>query len=209
METELPHGLQTEHLPQPAGPRGTEGSQGGLPQDTVAEGEKSLNHFTNEKSQGPQRSSDWCAGAPPQPPHFTELLDKGKLGIKPLRGTWAPQPQEHIHTPPFFLIFIFERQRQSVNGGGADRGRHRTKAGSRLRAVGKEPDVGLELTNREIMTRAEVRRSELNGLSPPGAPVLSNSRERKEKTETGGCAIQQQSEGRGQEPPSHSICLHP
>ena len=34
-----------------------------------------------------------------------------------------------------------------------------SEAGSRLRAVGTEPDAGLELTNREIMTRAEVGRS--------------------------------------------------
>ena len=32
------------------------------------------------------------------------------------------------------------------------------EAASRLRAVSTGPDVGLELTNREIMTRAEVRR---------------------------------------------------
>ena len=32
-----------------------------------------------------------------------------------------------------------------------------SEAGSRLRAVGTEPDVGLELMNPEIMTRAEVR----------------------------------------------------
>ena len=31
-----------------------------------------------------------------------------------------------------------------------------SKAGSRLRAVITEPDAGLELTDREIMTRAKV-----------------------------------------------------
>ena len=31
-----------------------------------------------------------------------------------------------------------------------------SETGSRLQAVSTEPDAGLELTNREIMTRAEV-----------------------------------------------------
>ena len=34
-----------------------------------------------------------------------------------------------------------------------------SEAGSRLWAVSTEPDAGLELINREIMTRAEVGRS--------------------------------------------------
>ena len=40
-----------------------------------------------------------------------------------------------------------------MNGGGAERdGDPESEAGSRLRAVSPEPDAGLELTNREIMT---------------------------------------------------------
>ena len=40
-----------------------------------------------------------------------------------------------------------------MSGGGAEReGDTESKAGSRLQAVSTEPDVGLELTNREIMT---------------------------------------------------------
>ena len=46
---------------------------------------------------------------------------------------------------------------QSTSRGGAERERERerdaeSKAGSRLRAVSTEPDAGLELINREIMT---------------------------------------------------------
>ena len=37
-------------------------------------------------------------------------------------------------------------------GGAETGGDPESKAGSRLRAVGTEPDVGLELTNHEIMT---------------------------------------------------------
>ena len=40
-----------------------------------------------------------------------------------------------------------------MSGGGAEReGDTESRAGSRLTAVSTEPNVGLELTNREIMT---------------------------------------------------------
>ena len=40
-----------------------------------------------------------------------------------------------------------------MNGGGAEReGDRESKADSRLRAVSTEPDAGLELTDREIVT---------------------------------------------------------
>ena len=46
-----------------------------------------------------------------------------------------------------------------MSGGGAEReGDPESEAGSRLRAVVTGPDAGLELTNREIVTRAEVAR---------------------------------------------------
>ena len=46
-----------------------------------------------------------------------------------------------------------ERQRESASRGGAERGGDtESEAGSRLPAVSTEPDSGLELTNREIMT---------------------------------------------------------
>ena len=51
------------------------------------------------------------------------------------------------------FLFIFERERQSVSGGGAEReGDIESKAGCRLRAVSTEPNAGLEPTNREIVT---------------------------------------------------------
>ena len=58
------------------------------------------------------------------------------------------------------MYILFLRERQSTSGGGAEReGDTGFEAGSRLRAVNTEPDAGLEPTNREIMTRAEVGRS--------------------------------------------------
>ena len=61
----------------------------------------------------------------------------------------------------FFNVYsFFDRERQRVSGGGAEReGDTESKAGSRLRAVSTEPDAGLELTDREIMTWAKVGRS--------------------------------------------------
>ena len=46
-----------------------------------------------------------------------------------------------------------------MKGGGAEReGDTESEAGSGLRAISPEPDAGLELTDREIVTWAEVGR---------------------------------------------------
>ena len=53
-------------------------------------------------------------------------------------------------------MFIFERERRSVSGAEAEReGDTESKAGSRPCSVSTEPDTGLKLTNREIMTWAK------------------------------------------------------
>ena len=45
-----------------------------------------------------------------------------------------------------------------MNGGGSEReGDPESEAGSRLRAVSAEPNLGLKLTNSEIMTLAEAQ----------------------------------------------------
>ena len=72
----------------------------------------------------------------------------------------------------FFLTFIYfwERDRQSVSGGGAEiKGDTESEAGSRLWAVSTAPDVGLEITDCKIMTWAEVGCS--TELSHPDAPI--------------------------------------
>ena len=60
------------------------------------------------------------------------------------------------HLKKFFfnvLIYFWDRERQSMNGGGAEReGDTESETGSRLRAISPEPDAGLELTDREIVT---------------------------------------------------------
>ena len=50
-------------------------------------------------------------------------------------------------------LLLRDRETQSVSRGGAERGGDTdSEAGSRLRAVSPEPDVGLELTPCDIMT---------------------------------------------------------
>lgn len=57
----------------------------------------------------------------------------------------------------FCNVYFWDRERQRMNGAGAEReGDTESEAGSRLWAVSTELDAGLELTNREIMTWAEV-----------------------------------------------------
>ena len=61
-----------------------------------------------------------------------------------------------------FNVYLFLRETEAEcdwGRGRAQEGDTESEAGSRLRAVGTEPDTGLELTSREIMTRAEVGRS--------------------------------------------------
>ena len=59
----------------------------------------------------------------------------------------------------FSVLFIFERETETETECKLGRGREReregdteSEGGSRLRAISTEPDVGLKLTSREIMT---------------------------------------------------------
>ena len=86
-----------------------------------------------------------------RPAWFRPLVLGGSLFLQPL----------FFYFLFFFNIYLFLRlrQRQSMSGGGAGReGDTGSETGSRLRAVSTEPDSGLELTDRDIMTRAEVGR---------------------------------------------------
>ena len=62
----------------------------------------------------------------------------------------------------YFLKFIYFEQ-----GRGRERGRQGIP--SRLLTASTEPDTGLDLMNREIMTWAEIKSRMLNGLSHPAA----------------------------------------
>ena len=73
----------------------------------------------------------------------------------------------------FFNVYLFlgERERERASGGGAEReGDTESEAGSRLRAVGTEPDVGLELMRLRAVRSWPEPKSDVNRLSRPGAP---------------------------------------
>ena len=55
----------------------------------------------------------------------------------------------------FFNVYLFLREREHKWGRDRERDIHRIS--SRLQAVSAEPDVGLELTDLEIMTQAKIR----------------------------------------------------
>ena len=58
-----------------------------------------------------------------------------------------------------FNVYFWERDSQSTSRGGAEReGDAESEAGSRLWTVNTEPEVGLKLTEGEIMTWTKVRR---------------------------------------------------
>ena len=69
----------------------------------------------------------------------------------------------------FQRLFIFwDRERQSMNRRGAEReGDTESETGSRLRAISPVPDVGLELTDREIVTWLK---SDAQPTAPPRRP---------------------------------------
>ena len=84
----------------------------------------------------------------------------------------ALPPDSHVaNSLPAFLFFsclfiYFERETERERD--RERGREReSQAGSMLSA---EPNAGLDPTNREIMTRAEIKSRTLNGLSHPASP---------------------------------------
>ena len=59
-----------------------------------------------------------------------------------------------------FIYFERVRVRQSTSRGGAESEGEREP--KQALAVGTEPDVGLQVTNHEIMTRAETKSRTLN-----------------------------------------------
>ena len=68
-----------------------------------------------------------------------------------------------------FFIYFWNRERQSMNGGGSEGGRHRIQ--NRLQALScrhsTEPDAGLELADREIVTWLK---SDAQPTAPPRRP---------------------------------------
>ena len=100
-----------------------------------------------------------------------------------LRATLVSSiPTCFLFSPLLFLIFFnfyfWHTERQSMSGGEAEReGDTELEAGSRLRAVGTEPDTWLEPRNHEIheiMTQAEVRHlTDGATQAPQSSPLYS------------------------------------
>ena len=70
-------------------------------------------------------------------------------------------------------MFIFETEKVSAHkqGGAESLGDRESQTDQPLiSAVSAEPDVELELTNHEIMTRAKIKNPKLNRLNHAGAP---------------------------------------
>ena len=80
------------------------------------------------------------------------------------------------------LIFETERDRAWAGVGAEKEGDTESKAGSRFRAVSTEPDTGLELTDREIMTWAEVRRLTAWAIQAPHSVIYFWERERERQS---------------------------
>ena len=91
---------------------------------------------------------------------------------------FAMERQAHFVFIYFYCLFYFERHRESMNkgvverkrGGERERERERERIPSRLHIVSSEPDMGLDLTNREIMTWGDNQSRMLNRLSHPDVP---------------------------------------
>ncbi|GAB5577268.1 beta-galactosidase-1-like protein 2 [Prionailurus iriomotensis] len=89
--------------------------------------------------------------------YFDELIPKivplqyGKGG--PIIAVQVENEYGSYHRDKRYMSYI--KKRQSMNGGGAEReGDTESETGSRLRAISPEPDVGLELTDREIVKKS-------------------------------------------------------
>ena len=86
---------------------------------------------------------------------------------------------ENLEMCSFKSLVIFEREREreresarSHTRVGEGQRERRQRITIRLHADRAEPNVGLKLTNREIMTSAEIKSRMLNQLSHPDAPGI-------------------------------------
>ena len=71
-----------------------------------------------------------------------------------LPGPYYSFEDDTSHLKHFFNVYNWERER--VQATGVEEGETESEAGPRLRAVSTEPNVGLKLMSREIMTWDEV-----------------------------------------------------
>ena len=80
------------------------------------------------------------------------------------QGQWVFSLKNHFKNCFLKFYLFWEKERESVCTGGAESEGERERIPSRLHTV----SVGLEPTNHEIMTWAEIKNQALNWLSHPG-----------------------------------------
>ena len=68
------------------------------------------------------------------------------------------------------FLFIFKTEREREGGWVRERGRHRFGSRRQAPSCSTEPDTGLKLTNREIMTQLK---SDAQPTEPPGCPHIT------------------------------------
>ena len=84
-----------------------------------------------------------------------------------VKGKWTyldfpPEDQKVASCLPFLMVILRERERERARERASKHEWRRdtqSEEGSRLRAISTEPDTGLKLMNREIMTWADVGHS--------------------------------------------------
>ena len=79
-------------------------------------------------------------------------------------------PKHGGHTPFFFKFIYLFWKRERARAGEGQTEREGERISSRFHTVSTEPNMGLELTNHELMTWAEIKNQMSNEVSNPGAP---------------------------------------
>ena len=94
-----------------------------------------------------------------------------------------------------------------MNGGGAEReGDTESETGSRLRAISPEPDAGLKLTEREIVTWLK---SDAQPTAPPRRPYLFLIEREAQSTSRGGAEREKETQNPKQPPGSELSAQSP
>ena len=116
--------------------------------------------------------TDWASQEPHQ---CIFLINTAKWSLWKKRQIFVGFLSFFFKIKNFFNVYLFiliERERERMSRGGAERqGEKEFQAGSTLPAS-TEPEVGLELTDHEIMTWAKIKSRTLNQLSHPGARTI-------------------------------------
>ena len=108
----------------------------------------------------------WCMSI-----GLIKILDSWYIVI----GLWMASLNLFTYYFRVFIHLFWEREKESAEAGERQRERQREgvreRIPSRLRTANMKPSAGLGLTNREIMTWAEIKSQMLTQMSHPDAPI--------------------------------------